>query len=98
MSEQDDLERLLLEGLESGEPEEVNEEWWNQRRQELVCRVAEELRWRYNELWEAARPFADERRLVAPSADPNTDPAVVVSLAELERLRRALDLKNGGRR
>jgi antitoxin ParD1/3/4 len=38
-ADQERLERLLLDGLESGDPEEVNEEWWAQRRQELEKRV-----------------------------------------------------------
>jgi antitoxin ParD1/3/4 len=29
-----EIDRLLLEGLESGEPEEVNEQFWKERRQE----------------------------------------------------------------
>lgn len=33
------LERLLLDGLESGDPQQVDEEWWAERRRKLVERV-----------------------------------------------------------
>jgi antitoxin ParD1/3/4 len=33
------LEALLLEGLDSGEPIEVNAEWWKQKRRELLERA-----------------------------------------------------------
>ncbi len=33
------LERLLLNGVESGDPEQVDEEWWAERRRKLVERV-----------------------------------------------------------
>lgn len=32
------LEQLLLEGLHSGPPIEVTDEWWEQRRRELIER------------------------------------------------------------
>lgn len=35
------LEALLLEGLESGEPVEMTEDWWAERRRELQRRVAD---------------------------------------------------------
>ena len=40
-ADQAKLERLLLEGLESGEPVEMTDEWMQERRQALVARVAE---------------------------------------------------------
>lgn len=45
---------------------------------------------RYRAVVEAAEPFADESRIVAPSADPNCDATVVVTLAQLGALRDAL--------
>lgn len=39
-TEQARLERLLLEGLESGEPVEMTDDWLQQRRNTLVARVA----------------------------------------------------------
>ena len=39
------LERLLLEGLESGEPIEMTDEWMQERRKALAARVAEALRY-----------------------------------------------------
>ena len=33
------LERLLLDGLESGDAEEIDDAWWAKRRQELEQRV-----------------------------------------------------------
>ena len=35
------LEALLIEGLESGEPVEINEEWWHNKREELMQRLRE---------------------------------------------------------
>jgi antitoxin ParD1/3/4 len=35
---QEQLETLLLEGLDSGDPVEVTEEWWQQKRAELMRR------------------------------------------------------------
>lgn len=35
------LEALLIEGLESGEPEEINREWWENKRAELIQRLRE---------------------------------------------------------
>lgn len=35
------LEALLIEGLESGEPIEINEEWWENKRAELMQRIKE---------------------------------------------------------
>lgn len=40
-ADQAKLERLLLEGLESGEPIEMTDEWMQERRQTLTARVAE---------------------------------------------------------
>lgn len=39
-AEQAKLERLLLEGLESGEPVEMTDEWMKERRQALAARFA----------------------------------------------------------
>ncbi|MHB1035449.1 MAG: hypothetical protein ACYC35_20155 [Pirellulales bacterium] len=33
------LESLLLEGLESGEPLEVSDEWWDRKKAELLARL-----------------------------------------------------------
>ncbi len=35
------LEALLIEGLESGEPIEINEKWWENKREELMQRLRE---------------------------------------------------------
>ena len=35
------LERLLLEGLESGEPVEMTDDWMQERRQALAARISE---------------------------------------------------------
>lgn len=37
--EQNRLESLLLEGLESGEPIEINEQWWENKRMKLLKRL-----------------------------------------------------------
>lgn len=37
--EQKRLETLLLEGLDSGVPIEVREEWWENKRKELINRL-----------------------------------------------------------
>jgi len=42
-ADQAKLERLLLEGLESGEPIQMTDEWMQERRQALAARVAEQL-------------------------------------------------------
>jgi antitoxin ParD1/3/4 len=33
------LETLLLEGLDSGEPIEINDDWWQQKRIQLLERI-----------------------------------------------------------
>ncbi len=33
------LEALLIEGLESGKPVEINKEWWQKKRAELIQRL-----------------------------------------------------------
>jgi antitoxin ParD1/3/4 len=33
------LETLLLEGLDSGEPIEITDEWWEQKRSQLLERI-----------------------------------------------------------
>ena len=38
---QDRLERLLLEGLESGEPVEISDEWWQRKKAVLSKRLRE---------------------------------------------------------
>ena len=38
------LETLLLEGLDSGEPIEITDEWWEQKRTELVEKVRQQKR------------------------------------------------------
>jgi antitoxin ParD1/3/4 len=40
-ADQAKLERLLLDGLESGEPIEMTDQWMQERRQALAARVAE---------------------------------------------------------
>jgi len=35
------LEKLLIEGLDSGEPIEVTPEYWERKRRKLVARVQE---------------------------------------------------------
>lgn len=35
-SEKKQIEKLLLEGLSSGEPVEITDEWWSQKRTELM--------------------------------------------------------------
>jgi antitoxin ParD1/3/4 len=35
---QEDLERKLVDGLESGEPLEISKEYWEKKRRELVAR------------------------------------------------------------
>jgi antitoxin ParD1/3/4 len=34
--EREQLEGMLIEGLESGEPVEVNDDWWEQKRSNLI--------------------------------------------------------------
>jgi antitoxin ParD1/3/4 len=36
------LEAALLQGLDSGEPIEVDDEWWSRKLAELTARVADE--------------------------------------------------------
>ncbi|MDJ1182637.1 ribbon-helix-helix domain-containing protein [Roseofilum casamattae] len=38
-AEQQYLEQLLLEGLNSGTPIEVTDEWWEERRNQLVDKI-----------------------------------------------------------
>ena len=38
IAQQEHIESLLLEGLESGEPVEATEDWWEQKRTQLVKR------------------------------------------------------------
>jgi antitoxin ParD1/3/4 len=38
-AEKERLETLLIEGLESGEPIEVTDEWWEEKRTQLVDRL-----------------------------------------------------------
>jgi antitoxin ParD1/3/4 len=38
-AEQERLEALLLEGLESGEPIEVNDDWWEEKRAQLMRKL-----------------------------------------------------------
>ncbi len=38
---QDRLERLLLEGIESGEPVEISDEWWQRKKAVLSKRLRE---------------------------------------------------------
>jgi len=38
IAQQERIESLLIEGLESGEPIEVTDDWWEQRRTQLVER------------------------------------------------------------
>lgn len=38
MAQQERIESLLLEGVESGEPVEATEDWWEQKRTQLVER------------------------------------------------------------
>jgi antitoxin ParD1/3/4 len=33
------LETALLEGLDSGEPVEINDEWWRRKRMDLTARL-----------------------------------------------------------
>ena len=35
----EDLETMLLDGLESGEPIEVTEEWWEQKKAKLIKKM-----------------------------------------------------------
>jgi antitoxin ParD1/3/4 len=37
-AEQEELERKLIEGLESGEPIDITPEYWERKRRELVAR------------------------------------------------------------
>lgn len=37
--EQKQLETLLLNGLDSGDPVEINDEWWANKRMELIQRL-----------------------------------------------------------
>ncbi|MDJ0597703.1 MAG: type II toxin-antitoxin system ParD family antitoxin [Crocosphaera sp.] len=36
---QKQIEKLLLEGLNSGEPIEMTEEWWTNKRKEVIDRI-----------------------------------------------------------
>lgn len=36
LAEQEQVESLLLEGIDSGEAIEATDDWWNQKRQQLV--------------------------------------------------------------
>ena len=36
LAQQEQLESLLLEGLESGDPIEVTDEWWDRKRSQLI--------------------------------------------------------------
>jgi antitoxin ParD1/3/4 len=38
-AEKERLETLLIEGLESGDPIEVTDEWWEEKRTQLVDRL-----------------------------------------------------------
>ncbi|KAM3093767.1 type II toxin-antitoxin system ParD family antitoxin [Phormidesmis sp. 146-35] len=38
ITQQEQIESLLLEGLESGEPVETTDDWWEQKRTQLVER------------------------------------------------------------
>lgn len=38
VTQQERIESLLLEGLESGEPVEATDDWWEQKRTQLVKR------------------------------------------------------------
>lgn len=38
IAQQERIESLVLEGLESGEPVEVTDDWWEQKRTQLVER------------------------------------------------------------
>jgi len=38
VAQQERIESLVLEGLESGEPVEATEDWWEQKRTQLVKR------------------------------------------------------------
>lgn len=40
--EQKRLETLLLEGLDSGEPLEISEHWWQNKREELMQRLRQQ--------------------------------------------------------
>lgn len=41
-AQQEQLEAMLLDGLESGEPIEVTDEWWEQKRAQLVQRFPQQ--------------------------------------------------------
>ena len=38
VAQQERIESLLLEGLESGEPVEATDDWWEEKRSQLVTR------------------------------------------------------------
>jgi antitoxin ParD1/3/4 len=38
IAQQERIESLLIEGLESGEPVEATDDWWKQKRTQLVAR------------------------------------------------------------
>jgi antitoxin ParD1/3/4 len=38
-AEKKQIEKLLLEGLNSGEPVEITDDWWSQKRTELIERL-----------------------------------------------------------
>ena len=39
LAQQERVEALLLEGIEGGEPIAVTDDWWNQKRTQLIERV-----------------------------------------------------------
>ncbi|MBW4499534.1 MAG: type II toxin-antitoxin system ParD family antitoxin [Scytonema hyalinum WJT4-NPBG1] len=41
-ADQEKLEAMLLEGLESGEPIEVTDEWWEQKRAQMMQRFRQQ--------------------------------------------------------
>lgn len=98
-----DLRRQLAEAQELLATRETQlRDAWTTKRDTTLEDLAEQLREiladhkklaaverRCEELEAALRPFA-EGRVVAPGADPYTDPAVVVSLAELEAARQIM--------
>ena len=40
-AEKKQIEKLLLEGLNSGEPMEITDDWWSQKRTELMERLGQ---------------------------------------------------------
>lgn len=41
-AEKKQIEKLLLEGLNSGEPVKITDDWWSQKRMELMERLSKE--------------------------------------------------------